>query len=83
MAMKLSFSKMENQKGILSRLPRFNLDLRINNMKIELLYTPVMETLVRVWKEKKGIVEIAAKQFNEFEKTSSKKSKQIKKKATK
>ena len=80
MAMKLSFSKLENKKSILSRLPRFNLDLRINNMKIELLYAPVTETLVRVWKEKKGIVEIAAKQFHEFEKTSSKKSKQLKKK---
>jgi hypothetical protein len=36
-------------------------------MKIELLYTPITETLVRVWKEKKGIVEIAKKQFDEFE----------------
>jgi hypothetical protein len=83
MAMKLSFSKLKNPKSILSRLPRFNLDLRINNMKIELLYTPVMETLVRVWKEKKGIVEISAKQFSEFKKPTSKKSKQIKRKATK
>jgi flavoprotein len=60
-----------------------SLDLRINNTKIELLYTPVTETLMRVWKEKKGIVEIAAKQFNEFEKSSSKKSKPIKRKAAK
>jgi hypothetical protein len=67
MAMKLSFSKTKAKKNLLSRLPRFNLDLRINNMKIELLYTPITETLVRVWKEKKGIVEIAKKQFDEFE----------------
>ena len=83
MAVKLSFSKIENQKSILSRLPRFNLDFRINNTKIELLYTPVTETLLRVWKEKKGIVEIVAKQFREFEKISSKKPKQIKRKTTK
>ena len=51
MAMKLTFSKIENQKNFLN--PRLNLDLRINNMKIELLYTPVAETLMRAWKKKK------------------------------
>ena len=70
MAIKLTFSKIENQKNFLSRLPRFNLDFRINNTKMELLYTPVSETLVRVWREKRGIVEVASKQFNEFEKKS-------------
>jgi hypothetical protein len=75
MAFRLSISKINKQPSLLGRLPRFNLDLRVNTTKIELLYTPVTETLVRVWKEKKGIVAIAEKQFSEFKSSPLKKSK--------
>lgn len=67
MAIKLTFQKIKVEKNLLSRLPRFNIDLRFNNSKIDILYTPMIETLVRVWKEKKGIVAIANKQFTDFE----------------
>lgn len=75
MAIRLSISKIDKQPSLLGRLPRFNLDLRVNKTKIEVLYTPVTETLLRVWKEKKGIVAIAEQQFNEFKKSPLKKSK--------
>ncbi len=67
MAIKRSISKIDSKKKIRSKLPRFNLDLRLNNTKIVMLYVPITETLIRMWKEKKGIVEIVKKQFNEFE----------------
>ncbi len=71
MAVKLIFSKIEKRKNFLESLPRFNLDLRIHNTKIEFMYTPISETLIRVFTEKKGILEVAAKQFREFENKSS------------
>lgn len=79
MAVRISFSKINKQPSLLGRLPRFNLDLRVNNTKVELLYTPVIETLIRVWKEKKGLVTIVEEQFSEFNKAPFKKSKTTKK----
>ncbi len=70
MATKISISKINTPKNLLSKLPRFSIDLRFNNTKIVMLYTPITETLMRVWKEKTGIVATAKKQFSEFEKAS-------------
>lgn len=82
MATRLSISKIKKQESILGRLPRFNIDLRFNSTRIQILHTPIIETIMRVIKEKKGLVHIAMKQFNEFDKTSLKKSKVTKRKSS-
>lgn len=73
MSTRISFSRIETPKSLLQRLPRFKLDFRVNRTKIEVLYTPVTETIFRALKEKKGIVAIAKKQFAEFEQIAKKK----------
>ena len=83
MATRLSISKIKKQESILGRLPRFNIDLRINSTRIQVLHTPIIETIMRVIKEKKGLIHIALKQFNEFDKVSTVKAKVAKKKSRK
>jgi hypothetical protein len=75
MAIKISVSKEKKSISFLSKLPRFSLDLRINDRKIIFQYVPVIETLFKMYKEKKGIIEISKKQFNQFNKKSSSSSK--------
>lgn len=83
MATRISFSKIEAPKTLLGKLPRFSLDVRFNKTRIVMLYTPVSETLMRVWKEKKGIVDIAKKQFSEFENGTLKNQLRVKRKTSK
>jgi hypothetical protein len=67
-AIKIGILKNSRRRTkVLSQLPRFSLKVQAFNKTIDISYVPVLETLAKVIKERKGIMEASSELFEELE----------------
>ena len=68
MAIKLQIKDATpTQDSLLAKLPRMSFKVRAFGKEVNYTYVPVIETLAKVVREKKGLVQASIELLNEFE----------------